>query len=135
MGENSTPRVTFDATTLTAEQLDGLACVICNADHCRVDVPTVPVGAVDGCQVFACVPCVESPDDEFTAPVDAAHKVDVLAEIVNDLLATLVNDGRMSRTEERTWRGAMDAVVLDRPELLTLGGQVVIEAEDILRTA
>ncbi|MFF5265146.1 hypothetical protein ACFY4C_40210 [Actinomadura viridis] len=67
--------------------------------------------------------------------LDAETKVDVLAEIVNDLLVTLVNDGRISGAEERTWRAAFDAVVLDRPELVTPGGMVVDEAERITFTA
>lgn len=74
-------------------------------------------------------------DYGIPSTLDAEAKVDVLAEILNDLIATLVNDGRMTRAEERTWRGATDAVVLDRPELMTPGGQVVDAAERILRTA
>lgn len=63
--------------------------------------------------------------------MDAEHKVDVLAEIVNDLIIEMVNSGRMSATEERTWRAATNAVVLDRPELIEPGGMVVSEAERI----
>ncbi|GAA4506361.1 hypothetical protein GCM10023191_063330 [Actinoallomurus oryzae] len=74
---------------------------------------------------------------DYGIPVtlDAEAKIDVLAEIVNDLLATLVNDGRMSRAEERTWRAATDAVVLDRPELIAPGGIIIAEAEQITRSA
>ncbi|MBO2455864.1 hypothetical protein J4573_52930 [Actinomadura barringtoniae] len=81
-----------------------------------------------------------SSDDNTTAydsplTLGAETKVDVLAEIVNDLLSTLVNEGRMSLAEERTWRAATDAVVLDKPELNTPGGQVVAEVETILHAA
>ena len=49
-------------TGLTAEQADGLACVVCGADYLRVRVPHVPVGrSVTGSQVFACLGCC--PDD------------------------------------------------------------------------
>ncbi|GLY87764.1 hypothetical protein [Actinoallomurus iriomotensis] len=73
--------------------------------------------------------------DASMFPMDAETKVEVLAEILNDLIAELVNDGRMTLTEERAWRGATDAVVLDRPELATPGGQVVAEAERFLFSA
>lgn len=73
---------------------------------------------------------------EFSAPIlDAESKTDVLAEILNDLLATLVNDGRMSRAEERVWRAATDAVVLNRPELIAPGGTIIAEAEAIALSA
>lgn len=125
--------VVFDAANLTEAQADGLACVACGADYMTADTASVPVGTVRGSQVFACESCTESPDDDIAAPMDAAHKVDVLAEIINDLLVTIVNDGRLTLAEERTWRAATDAVVLDRPELMTPSGQVVDEAERILR--
>ncbi|WP_329097023.1 hypothetical protein OG979_17495 [Actinomadura citrea] len=76
---------------------------------------------------------------EDAAPADfpwhAEEKVDVLAELVNELLAKLVNDGRMSRAEERVWRTATTAVVLDRPDLLQWGGEVIAEAEEITLAA
>jgi hypothetical protein len=40
--------------TLTTAQEDGLACVVCNTDWTVNPVPNVPVGRVDGVQVFAC---------------------------------------------------------------------------------
>lgn len=74
--------------------------------------------------------------NEFSVPtLDPESKVDALAEVLNDLITTLTNDGRLSLAEERAWRGATDAIVLDRPELVTPGGQVVDAAERILRTA
>lgn len=73
--------------------------------------------------------CCNSADEVY--PLDAAEKVDVLAEIVNDLLTELVNEGRISRVEERAWRAATEAVVLDRPELVQAGGTVLAEAEKI----
>lgn len=76
-----------------------------------------------------------SAGNPLAGPLDAEMKVDVLAEIVNDLLAELVNDGRMTRAEERVWRAATDAVVLDRPELIEPGGMVVAEAESIALAA
>lgn len=74
-------------------------------------------------------------NDPIVPVLDDAAKVDVLAEIANDLLVELVNSGRMMRAEERTWRAAVDAVVLDKPELIEPGGMVVAEAEAILFTA
>jgi len=46
----------MDAATLTEAQRDGLACVTCGRDYLADAVPTphVPVGVVDGGQVFAC---------------------------------------------------------------------------------
>ena len=46
----------MDAATLTEAQRDGLACVTCGRDYLAEAVPTphVPVGVVDGGQVFAC---------------------------------------------------------------------------------
>lgn len=41
----------------------------------------------------------------------------------------------MSRAEERAWRAAADAVVLDRPELVEPGGAVLAEAEEITLAA
>ncbi|MBD2893559.1 hypothetical protein amrb99_24810 [Actinomadura sp. RB99] len=72
-----------------------------------------------------------SADYGIPSQVTDAAKVDVLAEIASDLLAAMVNDGRMSRAEEREWRAQIDAVVLDRPELIEPGGTVIREAEDI----
>lgn len=42
---------------LTPEQLDGLACVACATDLAAPGVPSVPVGHVNGGQVFACRSC------------------------------------------------------------------------------
>ena len=41
---------------LTDEQRDGLACTVCGVDYTRTAelIPNVPVGTVDGGQVFAC---------------------------------------------------------------------------------
>jgi len=48
----STPLTPFNPATLTPDQRDGLGCVHCgNGKQHRV-----PVGWVDGCQVFACTP-------------------------------------------------------------------------------
>ncbi|MFD7461332.1 MULTISPECIES: hypothetical protein [unclassified Streptomyces] len=49
--------IEIDPAALTPAQLDGIACVVC-ADEER---SMRPVGVVDGCQVFACVPCVDGP--------------------------------------------------------------------------
>ena len=76
-----------------------------------------------------------SGDDTAADTFGAEFKVDALAEILDDLISTLANAGRLSAAEARTWRGAVDAVVLGRPELSTPGGQVVTEAERILRAA
>lgn len=43
---------------MTLDQLDGIACVRCGRVF-ETGSESVPVGVVDGCQVFACVPdCV-----------------------------------------------------------------------------
>ena len=42
---------------LNAEQADGLACIVCNADFTTTGIYSVPVGrsaAIAGSQVFAC---------------------------------------------------------------------------------
>ncbi|MCX4825112.1 hypothetical protein OG883_35680 [Streptomyces sp. NBC_01142] len=53
-----------DILTLTPAQLDGIACVVCEGE----DGAMVPVGTVDGCQVFAHVGCAERPTTN-TGPV------------------------------------------------------------------
>lgn len=59
--ENSTHRITFDPAALTEQQRDGLTCVVCGRDYLTETTPTphVPVGMVDGGQVFACAPHVQ----------------------------------------------------------------------------
>lgn len=45
---------------LNNEQADGVACIVCNADHTLSGIRSVPVGvsATTGSQVFACEqPC------------------------------------------------------------------------------
>ncbi|MFF1764789.1 hypothetical protein [Streptomyces sp. NPDC058249] len=54
----------INPATLTPAQLDGIACVVCGDE----ERPMRPVGAVDGCQVFACPPCVDGPTADV-APV------------------------------------------------------------------
>ncbi|MER6343762.1 hypothetical protein ACWC10_00390 [Streptomyces sp. NPDC001595] len=44
----------IDSTNLTPAQLDGIACIVCNEE----DGAMVPVGTVDGCQVFAHRACI-----------------------------------------------------------------------------
>ncbi|MCD0450752.1 hypothetical protein LO762_16365 [Actinocorallia sp. API 0066] len=50
--------VPFDAAKLDQSQRDGLACVVCRRDHAADPAPALPVGVVDGGQVFACRACV-----------------------------------------------------------------------------
>lgn len=50
--------VAFATDNLSAAQLDGLACVVCGIDTATPGWRGVPVGMVDGCQVFACSSCV-----------------------------------------------------------------------------
>lgn len=50
---------TFNAAALTEAQYDGLACVVCGRDYLADPVPHVPVGMVDGGQVFACTGCID----------------------------------------------------------------------------
>lgn len=57
MADKATHSITFTPADLTDEQRDGVACVTCAAD--LGTVPSVPVGVVDGGQVFACTACVE----------------------------------------------------------------------------
>jgi len=57
MHTQRTPRVTVDPATLTPAQLDGTACVVCGIDYLVEPIPHVPVGIVDGGQVFACTTC------------------------------------------------------------------------------
>lgn len=47
----------LDKDVLTAAQYDGLACVVCGRDYLAEPVSHVPVGLVDGGQVFACTSC------------------------------------------------------------------------------
>lgn len=56
-----THRITFDPAALTEQQRDGLACVVCGRDYLTEATPTphVPVGMVDGGQVFACASHVQ----------------------------------------------------------------------------
>ncbi|HEX7039923.1 MAG TPA: hypothetical protein VF202_07430 [Trueperaceae bacterium] len=44
---------------LAPEQRDGLACVVCGVDYTATPglIPNLPVGTVDGGQVFACTSC------------------------------------------------------------------------------
>ncbi len=50
--------VPIDASTLTREQYDGAACVVCGHVFALGDpFGSMPVGVVDGGQVFACTPC------------------------------------------------------------------------------
>ncbi|MFS2291729.1 MAG: hypothetical protein FWJ90_03365 [Actinomadura sp.] len=51
-------RVTFDAAALTDDQRDGLSCVACGQEL----ISAVPVGMVDGGQVFACTSHVSDSD-------------------------------------------------------------------------
>lgn len=51
-------RVTFDAAALNDDQRDGLSCVVCDQEFIRA----VPVGMVDGGQVFACTSHVSGSD-------------------------------------------------------------------------
>ncbi|WP_067470172.1 hypothetical protein [Actinomadura macra] len=64
-------RVTLDADTFTDDQRDGIACVRCGSAFAP-GVASVPVGIVDGGQVFACKPCacpVQPDQDADTAAV------------------------------------------------------------------
>jgi len=45
---------------LSPAQYDGLACIICGRDYLAEPIPHVPVGMVDGGQVFACTGCAKS---------------------------------------------------------------------------
>ncbi|MBG0818190.1 hypothetical protein [Planomonospora sp. ID82291] len=65
-------RLLAEAATLSADQLDGIACVRCGRD----DTPMTPVGRVDGCQVFACASCATTP--EPPAAVDLHALLDSL---------------------------------------------------------
>ncbi|WP_432159008.1 hypothetical protein [Streptomyces sp. bgisy153] len=47
----------IDPAQLTPAQLDGIACLVCAVE----DGPMVPVGVVNGCQVFAHRVCVDRP--------------------------------------------------------------------------
>jgi hypothetical protein len=53
------PRQMF-GKTLTYKQWDGVACVVCGADHGAKPEPAVPVGMIDGGQVFACESCAKT---------------------------------------------------------------------------
>lgn len=56
----------IDVANLTPAQLSGLACLICDG----FDGPMIPVGTVDGCQLFAHKYCAAQPVDE-PAPANA----------------------------------------------------------------
>jgi hypothetical protein len=54
---------TFTLGTLTPSQLDGLSCVLCGAGIAILDAPpSVPVGTVDGRQLFTCSPSCSAPE-------------------------------------------------------------------------
>lgn len=78
--DNSTPRVTFNAAALTEAQWDGTACVVCGVDYLTEPIPHVPVGMVDGGQVFACTPCAR-PTAESLDDGDAPTVVDMAARV------------------------------------------------------
>ncbi|MFE9798959.1 hypothetical protein ACFYP6_08810 [Streptomyces goshikiensis] len=46
----------IDVSTLTANQRDGVACVVCGTER----QPMRPVGTVDGGQLFGCISCLDS---------------------------------------------------------------------------
>lgn len=58
---------------------------------------------------------------DFGAPAEItdAMRVDVLADIAHDLISTLTTTGRMSESEARGWLAEVNAVALNRPELLS----------------
>ncbi|MGY4928019.1 hypothetical protein, partial [Streptomyces sp. 900105755] len=67
----------FDAAHLSPAQLDGISCVVCDAQ----DGAMIPVGVVDGGQVFAHRPCVDEPGIRpalCIAPVDTPADVKAL---------------------------------------------------------
>ncbi|TMR41512.1 hypothetical protein [Actinomadura geliboluensis] len=66
-------RITFDPAALTLAQRDGRACVVC-----RIDVaPMIPVGVVDGAQVFACAS--HGDDEQPVTAEESAAALDRLA--------------------------------------------------------
>lgn len=90
MAHKPTHRITFDPTTLTEQQRDGLACVVCGQPFTRA----VPVGMVDGGQVFAC----------------ASHVQDATAVEQDDA------DTRKRAARRATWPGGEPAEVRDLAE-------------------
>ena len=67
MDKSSTLKL--DPTTLKHSQLDGVACVVCHAE----DGAMVPVGVVNGGQVFACDGCQDVKPENTCQPWCAWH--------------------------------------------------------------
>lgn len=121
--QHATGRITFDPATLTDHQRDGLACVVCGLDYETGTVPTphVPVGMVDGGQVFACVTCPRDttsqpgvwPDGKpATAPALADRAMHVAGQL-DDLAAEFRDDSGMGHALSNVaeaFRGALDAM-------------------------
>ncbi|MFC5748898.1 hypothetical protein [Actinomadura rugatobispora] len=73
MAQKPTHRVTFTPARLSVGQADGTACVVCKADYLAEaqGIPSVPVGTVNGAQVFACAshtePAAEGKSNDWPA--------------------------------------------------------------------
>lgn len=81
--------VVFDAAKLDTAQLEGVGCV-----RCRVDLgetPSVPVGIVDGGQVFACHNCTDGSTPLPVRPLEG-RGVD-WNRVASDITAVLARYG------------------------------------------
>lgn len=128
MTDTPSDRVTFDAADLTADQRDDKACVVCGADLVNAS-PDVPVGIVDGGQVFACASHVEPVTGTPGAYPDGESDLVREAEEFDRKLIRIVQ--RIERDHgpmaSNTMLRVLTAVTDDPPKL------TVNEAADLLR--
>jgi hypothetical protein len=120
MNEITTPAA-LDAAKLNDAQLDGLACVVCGIDTATPGWRGVPVGMVDGCQVFACAPCVRpaadaQDDGDVPTVVDMAARVRAAAARIGERHGEQAERValRLFLAQVRGRVGAEEAVVLAR---------------------
>ncbi len=59
MATKPTHPISFDVGALTDQQANGIACVTCGVDFAATGLPSVPVGSLNGVQLFACASHVE----------------------------------------------------------------------------
>ncbi|MDL4772910.1 hypothetical protein [Actinomadura xylanilytica] len=144
--------ITFAAGTLTDAQRDGLACVVCSVSYLTSTAPSVPVGTVDGAQVFACEAHTAAagksstwPDGEAESVRETADDIEALrdlaeriGEVAEDLSscpdrAELVIALREIRTGLSRLREAVEAGAREKaPELLDQG---LATAQETVRVA
>lgn len=72
-------------------------------------------------------------DDDIATSSTAEQRLDVVAEFVRDILADLVQAGRITEVQALMWGNACDDIVLGNP--VSSVGQLLREAEELTRAA